>query len=267
MSTLPIDRLRLRHAAAAIALGLLTGGCVDETPVQPRTNTLVVHAVLDASARDQAVSVLLTRGTEQSQRPIRGAVVALSLPDGRRFVASEETDSIARFRYHFSLDSLGFELVPGGTYRLDVEAPDGRVVTGHTTIPNVAAGAATAPEQQLNAGDTLRLAWARVPAARRYEVTVVAVAPNRDDIFSSAALFVDTAVALTAATKTSSGDDLFIRGLLNRLAVAAVDSNYYDYYRRDSDPFTGVGLITHLEGAEGVFGAIVPIQRRLLNVR
>jgi hypothetical protein len=50
------------------------------------------------------------------------------------------------------------------------------------------------------------------------------------------------------------------------VTVSAVDVNYYDYYRAQSDPFAGAPP-SHLTGAVGVFGAYVPMLGGQLQVR
>ena len=49
--------------------------------------------------------------------------------------------------------------------------------------------------------------------------------------------------------------------------MSAVDSNYYDYYSRSADFFTGVGPVNHLSGGVGVFGSIVELKVRNVAVR
>ncbi|MES2178280.1 MAG: DUF4249 family protein [Gemmatimonadota bacterium] len=272
-------RIDARRIAAATALAVLAG-CSQEEPLLPSAHEVIVHALLDAGARDQYVFVQTTNGAFDEAKPVAGALVTLTLPDGRSLRADEERDS-SRFitdndeprvtsAYRFSLDKLGFSIVPGGTYRLRVELPDARVVTGHTTVPNAVAISIMPPAQLFNyVRDTLSLAWPRVPGARSYEVSVnsggdALHGPNRNP----RAIFADTSIKLNSRTLEGSGDhDFFVRGYMHRLIVSAVDSNYYDYYRRTSDSFTGVGVIGHLAGALGVFGSIVEIDARMLDVR
>lgn len=258
--------------AAATALAC-AGACVDHDPVTPSANTLIVHAVLDGGARQQVVIVQTTTGALLSVRTVAGAVVTLTLPDGRTVRATEVRDTLQfigtylapgdpRAAYRFSLDAQGFELVPGGTYALRVVAPDGRVVTGHTTMPNAAAVPIVAPLQRFDvAHDTLALEWLRVAAARSYQVTVTSKFRP-----SGIAVFADTAVKLNGRTEDLNGNAFFVRGANHFVIVKAVDANYYDYYRRESDPLTGAGLISHLDGAEGVFGAMVELKVRILDV-
>jgi hypothetical protein len=50
------------------------------------------------------------------------------------------------------------------------------------------------------------------------------------------------------------------------VTVAAVDSNFFDYYRSRNDPFTGSGIINNLDGGIGLFGAAVNVATRTLDV-
>jgi hypothetical protein len=59
---------------------------------------------------------------------------------------------------------------------------------------------------------------------------------------------------------------VFIPGFRQRVSVAAVDTNYFDYYRTRNDPFTGAGIINRLDGGIGVFGAAVTIAGRVVDV-
>jgi hypothetical protein len=48
--------------------------------------------------------------------------------------------------------------------------------------------------------------------------------------------------------------------------IAAADSNFYDYYRTQNDPFTGSGIISRVQGAVGLFGSLATVSRRVLDV-
>jgi hypothetical protein len=50
------------------------------------------------------------------------------------------------------------------------------------------------------------------------------------------------------------------------MLVAAVDSNFYDYYRTGNDPFTGSGLISRVVGGVGLFGSLVTISTGTITV-
>jgi len=253
--------LRTRHLALCISL-LGGAGCIDQAPTSATANALIVHAVLDLGSRDQYVVIQSTTGAIDQQRPVPGAVVTLTTPDGHALLADETIDSTRYIAvttprvttvYRVALDRYGIDLVPGGVYRLRVTTPDGREVRGMTTIPNAVLDTASTTQTIDPGRDTVRLSVPRVAGASAYEV----YASWR----AKAAFFNDTAVALPAPP-----DDAFI--VTPRLVVVtAVDQNYYDYFRRASDPFTGSGLISHLDGAIGVFGSVVPVLRLQVIVR
>ena len=65
---------------------------------------------------------------------------------------------------------------------------------------------------------------------------------------------------------TLTGDEILPAGASVDVMVSAVDANYYDYYRSQSDPFAGAAP-SHLTGATGVFGSLAPILVTELHVR
>jgi hypothetical protein len=111
--------------------------------------------------------------------------------------------------------------------------------------------------------DTLTLRWAAAAGAKRYALRI-------DTPFGPFYLFSDTTVySLSGGLRNFFVDELprvFIPGFVQTVQVAAVDTNFVDYYRSANDPFTGTGLINRVEGGIGVFGAYVPLATRLLDV-
>ena len=251
-------------AAAATA-------CVETTAVSPNANTLVVHAVLDPGMQHQIIVVQTTTGAVAAQRQVTGAVVTIATPDGRTLTAVERRDTAAvtgfvpfpRVTTIYDLDAGGAGLIPGGTYQLRVVAPDGRTVTGRTTIPNAVPSATTAPTRTIDRDrDTVSLQWSRVASARSYQVFIRSAA-------GSYGLFVtDTSVVLPGTLQVlDNGEDVFERRLTHQLAVIAVDENFFDYYHRLSDDFATTGLVMHLDGGIGVFGSVVTIATRTIIVK
>jgi hypothetical protein len=59
---------------------------------------------------------------------------------------------------------------------------------------------------------------------------------------------------------------VFPLGARMEVWVIAVDVNYYDYYRAQSDPFAGAAP-SHLSGAVGVFGSLAPIIFGQIDIR
>ena len=140
----------------------------------PDANTLVVHAVLDAGVQHQLIIVQTTTGAVQAQRELPRAVVTIATPDGRTLTAVERHDTAAvnrvvlfpRVTTIYDLDVGGAGLIPGGTYQLRVVAPDGRTVTGRTTIPDAVASTTTEPAQTIDRTATRSRFGGRASPAR-----------------------------------------------------------------------------------------------------
>ena len=256
--------LVLAAAAASVA-------CVETTAVSPDANTLVVHAVLDPGVQHQLIVVQTTTGAAAAQRQVTGALVTIATPDGRTLTAVERRDTTAvtgsvpfpTVTTIYDLDIAGAGLIPGGTYQLRVVTPDGRTVTGRTTLPNAVPSTITAPARTIDRDrDTVALQWSRVAGARSYQVFIRSIA-------GSYSVFVaDTSVVLPGTMQVlDNGEDVFERRLSHQLAVIAVDANYFDYSHRTSDLFTGRGLVMHLDGGIGVFGSVVTVATRTIVVR
>ena len=64
-----------------------------------------------------------------------------------------------------------------------------------------------------------------------------------------------------------SGRPVFEVGREYTLGVAVTDTNYYDYVRSRSDPFTGRGFLNRLDGGIGVFGSVETYRYYLRVVR
>src|SRR5207248_7671573 len=137
------------------------------------------------------------------------------------------------------------------TYSLHVITTSGEEVSGTTTIPLAGLNSTTLTPTSVfdRLRDTLRLSWRRVQGARSYELLLRSFGMYRT--------FTDTSVALPGTALTIQGDMVFPTGPMS-VFVTAVDENYYDYYRAQSDPFAGAAP-SHLIGAIGVFGSSVPI--------
>jgi len=260
-------------AAAAAATAM---GCVETTSVSPDASTLVLHAVLDPGVQHQIIVVQTTTGALAAQRQVTGAVVTIATPDGRTLTAVERQDTAAvtvplcercflpfpKVTTIYDLDVGGAGLIPGGTYQLRVVAPDGRTVTGRTTIPKAVPSTGGAPTQTIDRSiDTVSLQWSRVAGARSYQVVVRSTA-------GSYSVFADTSVVLPGTMQVlGNGEDVFERRLTHQLVVIAVDQNYFDYYHRTSDFFTAMGLVMHLDGGVGVFGSVVTVATRTIVVQ
>lgn len=167
-------------------------------------------------------------------------------------------------------------LEPGDRVGLRVVTPRNGVVTGSTVIPGaravsvrLATDSARAELQVLELDrqrDTIRIAVDGL-FARALQVEVRwASEPDSIELY----LFTDSlGVALPGDLfnpfEGDSGKPVFEPGRDYTLAVAVTDSNYYDFVRSASDPFTGRGFLNRLEGGIGVFGSVA-VYRYILRV-
>ena len=286
---------------ALLALVVLHACTFGEQAIAPGAERTVVHAVLNPAAADQLVLVerTLTGRVSVSDDslgsavdpiatgggvPINGARVVVTDEQGASAIATETLvvppgASAARGTGVYRFDNLalpasvfgqprrGLRIVPGARVSLRVETPEGTVVTGVTRVPGTATTLFEPRAQSvtmLRDVDTLRLRWDAVPGARAY---LVRAEPPYGAFF----LFSDSAaVQLTGDLRNLFADRLprvFQAGFTQWVTVAAVDTNFFDYYRSGNSPFTGSGLINRLSGGIGVFGAYVPMLSVAVTVR
>jgi len=274
-------------------LGVMTlcvvAGCTfDEKAVAVQTPQVVVHAVLDPGTQEQEVLVERSLSgsvdIRKNQRfdaedpintgdgiPISGAQVTISGPDGTvpgfEAPVTGRPASYSSGRYVLVFGGGSASAPPlrrGARYQLRVSTPEGTVVTGSTVIPDISpVGSGSRLDAFNRDRDSLTLTWRSVAGARSYLV-------RAETPFGAFLLFTDsTHVTLGGDLRNyfaSSLQRVFIPGFRQRVSVAAVDSNFFDYYRSRNDPFTGSGIINSLDGGIGLFGAAVSISTRTLDV-
>lgn len=249
-------------------------------PIRP--SRLVIHGVLSATAPTQTVLVERTLTGEfatsspfgpDGAEPIysdggnaeRFATVKLILPSGDSIAARE----LASFSvlgngggiYVFALP--GTSLVPGGRYKLYVRTTKQEVATAETIVP-VATAVTTAPLVDFNRStDTLALSLPPLTSANGYQLRV-------ESPYGAWSVLTDSAhVRLTGDIRSVVNigvPHVFIPGFRQQLTVSLVDANVNDYYRTTNKPSTGAGIISRVQGAYGVFGSLVTVSRRTLNV-
>ena len=285
-------------AAFAVLGGL--GACkFDEVTVPEGRERPVVHAVLrPRNLGDKTFVVLLERTltgrvdvdpdgpfdpadpiVTGGGLPITAAIVVLEGARDTALAIEDVTVATRGFKgagvYRFINQSRAcnffgcpppnsFPVSPGNIVRLRISTPTGELITGTTTVPN----GVTLPDTfglSLfdRERDTLRLEWAPVEGTRRYALQI----SSPRETFE---LFTDeNAIRLPGDIRNVFVKDvprLFIPGFRQVINIAAVDSNYFDYFRSRNDPFTGSGIINHLQGATGVFGAYLPLQTRTFEI-
>ena len=274
---------RLRRfvtAVAAIALASCTFG---EVTVPRGESRLVVHAVLNPAYLTQVFLLerTLTGGVTidtlvpfdpsdpvRSGRgvPVSGARIVLSDGASQLVAVEDRTPGSPRGAgvYRVRLTSVN-ALRPGTRYTLQVTTAEGDTVIGHTTIPLATPQAVTGSSRPFNRDrDTARYAWGEIAGARAFQASV-------QTPFGAYRMFQESlTVRLPGSLRNIFADEIprvFIPGFEQEVVIAAVDTNFYDYYRSRNDPFTGSGMVTHLEGGLGVFGSVVPLRRELLDVQ
>ena len=265
----------VRRVASLGMTAVALAGCDLGSTTIPRPDPqVVVHAVLNPSLTQQVI--LLEESLTGKKPPassffnpdnpiatgggiaIAGAVVQLEDETGATYAASEA---------RFGTAPTGIYVVPltaqpGMRYRLTVQAL-GKTVTASTVVPRAAPAAPSAVVPFNRDHDTAKVSIPEVELARGYFLRIEA------PVSYFSLVTTDREIAITGDTRNLFTEDLlrvFFPGFQQTLTVAAVDTNLYDYYRSGSDPFSGVGLITHVQGGLGVFGSIAVVERRVLDV-
>lgn len=280
---------RLRVCASVlVASSLMTVSCkLQEVTIPLGSEVVVVQGVLtlDSTAAAQYVIVersltgtLLIpsqdslRGPPRPPLPISGASVVVTRDDGDSVVLAEAVFDPVRQAadpagvYSFRRADAPTFLEPGRVYRLRVRTPDGRVVTGRTRMPGlpvlggVPAEGATFDRDR----DTLDVTWSGATASKG---VFVQVRPRDLERRLTMLLFTDSSRFRVAGRLPLPFEDdtippaVWIAGTRETFTVAAMDTNFFAFFRTGNDPFTGSGFLNTLEGGLGVFGAMAPVNR------
>lgn len=286
-----------RRAVLATTLVLSLAACeFDERVIGAGRSRPVVHAVLDPSFTTATYVVLVertltgqldTRSVRDPDDPIASGggipisearVELVNLAGGPTAVGIEDLATredgkgagVYRFRNE-SCAPLGcapnaMPIARGARYRLRVTLPGGtEVLEAETTVPIAQQALDTLLARPFDAErDTMRLSWPRAERAHRYALQVqTPYGPYQ--LFSA-----DTMITLSGGLRNVLGDRVplvFTPGFRQAVQIAAVDTNYYDYYRSGNDPFTGSGILTHVRGGTGLFGSYAPIRTSAFEVR
>ncbi|HUF29828.1 MAG TPA: DUF4249 family protein, partial [Gemmatimonadaceae bacterium] len=250
-----------------LTLPVIVASCeFDEKTIGVGRREVIVHAVLDPQPATQIILVeelLSGRVRIQEQKPdpldpivsgggvpISGALVVVTSASGESAIAVEDITTrgdgkgagVYRFRNapKTAAQTDWLLVAPGESYSLQVETPDGVIVTGHTTVPNTPPNFLDISARPFNRDrDSLFLSWGEVPLAHRYAVRM-------DSPRGPLTVFVDSLEYLVAGTLrnifTEGLPATFVPGFRQTVTVGAVDENYYDYFRSQNNPLTGSGL-------------------------
>ena len=273
-------------------LAILLSACeLTEVTIAEGDPRVIVQAVLSAGADEQFVIVERSLTGEvpanwtadavppgEPRIPITGATVTLVHEGPSSCAAATDTLTPREAGSGVYVTSTFCALEPQDRVRLTVVTPDGDVVTGTTTVPGarsvsvrLATDSASAVGQVLELDrerDTIRVGVDAILArAMQLEVRW------RDDPDEVAVFLVSDSLGLALPGdlfnpfEGDSGKPVFEVGVEYSLTVAVTDTNYYDFVRSRSDPFTGRGFLNHLEGGIGVFGSVAAYTYYLRVVR
>lgn len=266
--------VRARRTFLAFAAMAALAGCeIGSTTIPLAEPQVVVHAILNPSLSVQTFLLEESLTGKSSQGtgfdinnpitrtggiPISGATIQLTGPEGMRTAGEIRNNGRPTGIYQI----LG-SVQPGTRYTVAISAI-GHTITGSTLVPDGTPAPATEILTPFNRDHgSLEFPIANSALARAYWIRVEAA-------FSAFELFTtDSSVNISGSTRNFFTDDLlrvFFPGFQQPVTVAAIDTNIYDYYRSGNDPFSGVGLITHLTGGIGLFGSMTVVDRRVVDV-
>lgn len=254
-------------------MAALAGCEIGSTTIPLAEPQVVVHAILNPSLSVQTFLLEESLTGKSSQGtgfdinnpitrtggiPISGATIQLTGPEGVRTAGEVRNNGRPTGIYQI----LG-GVQPGARYTVAISAI-GHTVTGSTLVPDGTPAPAPEVLTPFNRDHgSLAFPIASSALARAYWVRIEAA-------FSAFELFTtDSSVDISGSTRNFFTDDLlrvFFPGFQQAVTVAAIDTNTYDYYRSGNDPFSGVGLITHLSGGIGLFGSMTVVDRRIVEV-
>jgi hypothetical protein len=149
-------------------------------------------------------------------------------------------------------------------YQLHILTAQGEEVTAFTRVPFPEVASTGALSRTFNRDrDSIVVEWKSATFARAYALRV-------ESPFGPFFLFTDSLrFRMNGDLRNLFASDLprvFIPGFRQDVLIAAVDSNFFDYYRTNNDPFTGSGIISRLNGALGMFGSMVTLNSGTLTV-
>ena len=272
---------------AVLGMALASACQFDAITVPNGRERPVVHAVLNPWAKEEVILLertLTGRVTiDDDQRenrndpivsgggvPIRDARVVLFNDNNDSVIAVEDitrrSDGRGAGVYRFRNAAVprdpddpldpAMAIFPGATYRLRITTPTGDTVRGTATLPQVTTAPPVGSRFFNRDRDTLRFFWDAIPQTERYLVRI-------ESPWGPMFVFTEQLEARLPGTMRNVFQEnfpaVFLPGFQSRVSVAAIDRNYFDYYRSANDPFTGTGLINRLEGGVGVFGGLAEL--------
>lgn len=259
VSACEIEKLAIERTEAFVSLhGVLSATAPTQVVLLERTRNGSIQMV--APPFDLADPIVSDEGVAET-----GAVVSMVTPDGQTLVAREDNTTRDDRRgagiYRFALP--GTALQRRGTYRLSVRTSKGEALSATTSVPAGVTADVAEGRRFDRSRDTATLEWTASPGARAYWVRI-------ETPFGPRSFFTDsTRVRLTGDLRNTDVQRLprvFVPGFPQAVTVAAVDSNFYDWYRTRNDALSGAGMAGRVPGGFGMFGSLVRLRFQELRV-
>jgi len=246
---------------------------------------IVVFAVLDPASAEQVVLLMQSRASvpdttgqiivpndpivSSGETPISGARLVLYGSTGDSAVAIEDrvlrSDHLGAgvYRFYSGLQSVAprgtyIPIVAGRTYRLRVSSTLGEAegTTRVPTVDRVSAG----PARNLNmARDSVVLTNNPQAAGYVYSLRAANGTSTEGDLQYHRDFERRLILPTGDAWAFAFVRERFVLGSRHVLTVSAADSNYFEYYGAQGDPFADRTQRTTLKGAAGVFGSVLVI--------
>lgn len=291
--------MRIRHGPRRVGalVALLTGvgalACEIPGPTAPRVDgDLVVFSVLDPAATEQTILLMRSRVAVKDtttrtvtiedpivsagEIPVTGARVVLRSPTGDSAVAVEDrtrrTDGLGAGVYRIwsagnpaTLPAGAFlPVTQGARYTLQVRSTLGNAegttrVPSSTRVFNVAARNINLSRDSVILGDAVVSAAGYMYALRSGGAT------DGDPQFRRV---LERRLILPSGNEWAFAfvSDRLRLGNRRTLTVVAADSNYFDYYGAEGDPFADRTSRTTLRGAAGVFGSVLLLYSGIVTI-
>ena len=269
-------------AALLCAAAAVTACEIGTVNVPKTTPTIVVHSVLNPLFGEQIVLVERTLtgsvtipDTRYDQAdpilsaggiPVSDATVEITDPNGVVYVGVEDLahSESGKGAGLYRVPLNGPSIVFGGRYTLHIRSQAGEEVTAATRVPSGLGRSIAGLSRTFNRDhDMLVAQWPANALARSYAVRI-------ESPFGPFFLFTDsTTIRISGGLRNLFAGELqrvFVPGFRQDMFIAAVDSNFYDYYRTNNDPFTGAGIISRVNGGLGLFGSLVNVSTGTITV-
>jgi hypothetical protein len=268
--------------ALLLATAALTACEIGTVTIPKTTPTIVVHSVLNPLFAEQIVLVerTLTGSVNIPDTifdasepilsaggvPVSNATVEITDPNGVVYVGVEDRTVVPSGKGAgiYRVPLRGSSMVFSGRYTLHIRSQTGEEVSASTRVPSGLGRATNGLTRVFNRDhDVLLAQWPANEGARSYAVRI-------ESPFGPFFLFTDsTTIRISGDLRNLFAGALqrvFVPGFRQDMFIAAVDSNFYDYYRTNNDPFTGAGIISRVNGGLGLFGSIVNLNTGSITV-